>query len=418
MRWFDFIARARIRTGAGAALAMVVLTACTSAPRPVQPADTVTLIQAEAQIPEEQLLDIVVQVFDPGLPGEGEELPPGVFEDVRKSEARFMAVKLADTLQGTGHWGAVRVVPALPANSDVTVSGSIVLSTGTKLVLDIRAIDATGNVWLDRKYKEEADPAAYADRAVGGGEPFRNIYNRISNDLLLARQEISPEDLSTIRQVTKLEFAAELLPAVYSDYLTRDRKGRLEVARLPAGNDPMMDRIAKIREREAMFVDVLNQHYAYFSQEMEDPYDSWRKFSYEELIAFQAVRRKARTQKILGAIAVLGAIVVSPSSSAEAAIRDIAMIGGMAAIQAGFSTSKEAKIHKQALDELAASFDAEVEPLVIEVEGQTIRLTGSVEEQYQAWRELLLQIYTTETGLPLDPNSPDEVGEISGRRES
>jgi hypothetical protein len=162
-----------------------------------------------------------------------------------------------------------------------------------------------------------------------------------------------------------------------------------------------------------MFVDVLNQHYAYFSHEMEDPYDSWRKFSYEELLALEEVRRKARTQKILGAIAVLGAILVSPSSSAEAAIRDIALLGGMAAVQAGFSTSKEAKIHKAALEELAASFDAEVEPMVVEVEGHTVRLTGSVEEQYVAWRRLLREIYGAETGLLTDPN---ETGETDQRQ--
>lgn len=401
----------RCGAGAGAVVVLLALAGCSSTPRPVPPVESVTLIQAEAGIPEGQLLDVVVQVFDPGLPDEGEELPPGVFEDVRRSEARFMAVRLSDTLQGTGHWGAVRVAPDLPTSADVTVSGAIVLSTGKKLVLDIHANDATGKVWLDRKYKEEADPAAYADDAVDGGDPFQNIYHRIANDLLLARKEISLADVTNIRNVTRLEFAAELLPAVYSEYLGSDRKGRLEAVRLPAENDPMMDRIAKIEEREAMFVDVLNQHYAYFSAEMAGPYDSWRKFSYEELIAFEAIRRKARTQKILGAIAVLGAVLVSPSSGAEAAVRDIAMLGGMAAIQAGFSTSKEAKIHKEALDELAASFDAEVEPMVVDVEGHTVRLTGSVEEQYRAWRQLLRQIYSTETGLPADPNSPDEAGE-------
>ena len=170
----------------------------------------------------------------------------------------------------------------------------------------------------------------------------------------------------------------------------------------------MIERIAKVREREAMFVDVLNQHYAYFFEEMEQPYDDWRKFAYQEETALDQMRRKARTQKILGAIAVLGAVLVQPSSGAEAAIRDVAVLGGMAAVQAGFATSKEAKIHIEALQELGASFDSEVEPLVIDVEGHTLRLTGSVEEQYKTWRELLREIYSTETGLPVDPNAARE----------
>lgn len=409
--------RSARRVGSIAVLALLTLLGCSSTPTQAPPTDTVTLIQAEQRVAEDQLLDVAVQVFDPGLPEEGQELPPGVFEDVRESEARYMAVQLADTLQGTGHWGAVRVTPSLPVSSDVTVSGAIVLSTGKKLVLQIRAVDATGNVWFDRKYREEANPAAYADGQVGGGDPFRNLYYRVSNDLLLARQQLSSEDVTNIRRVARLGFAAELLPAVYSEYLETDRKGRLEVVRLPAEDDPMMGRVASIQEREAMFVDVLNQHYAYFSGEMKGPYDSWRKYSYDELLAYEAIRRKARTQKILGAIAVLGAVLVSPSNSAQSAIRDIAVLGGMAAIEAGFSTSKQAKIHREALEELAASFDSEVEPMVVQVEGHTVRLTGSIEEQYRAWREILLQIYSTETGFPTDPNSPSGASDVPPPRD-
>jgi hypothetical protein len=273
-------------------------------------------------------------------------------------------------------------------------------------------------VWLDRKYKEPADPVAYSETPVDDADPFQDIYHRISNDLLLARQERSGAVIEEIRQVTRIRYAAELLPSVYSDYLELDRKGRLETARLPAEDDPMMDRIAKVSEREAMLVDVLNQHYAFFFEQMDQPYDDWRQFAYQEEIALEAMRKKARTQKILGAIAVLGAVLAQPSSGAEAAVRDVAVLGGMAAIQAGFATSKEAKIHIEALQELGASFESEVEPLVIEVEGNTVRLTGSVEEQYDTWRQLLRDIYTAETGLPVDPNQPAESTDQPVPRES
>ena len=38
---------------------------------------------------------------------------------------------------------------------------------------------------------------------------------------------------------------------------------------------------------------------------------------------------------------------------------------------------------------------------MIELEDRTITLTGSVEDQYQQWRELLRQIYAAEVGEPL-----------------
>jgi len=46
---------------------------------------------------------------------------------------------------------------------------------------------------------------------------------------------------------------------------------------------------------------------------------------------------------------------------------------------------------------------------LVEIEGETVRLTGTREEQYTAWRELLGQIYAAETGLPQDPNTVSEL---------
>ena len=56
-------------------------------------------------------------------------------------------------------------------------------------------------------------------------------------------------------------------------------------------------------------------------------------------------------------------------------------------------------MHRAAIQELSESFDNEMKPLVMEFEGKTYELTGSAEEQYHRWRELLRQIYLAETGL-------------------
>ena len=60
----------------------------------------------------------------------------------------------------------------------------------------------------------------------------------------------------------------------------------------------------------------------------------------------------------------------------------------------------------EAIRELAASVETELEPIVIQVEGQTLRLSGTAETQYEEWRRLLQEIWITETGLPQDPNEP------------
>jgi hypothetical protein len=37
--------------------------------------------------------------------------------------------------------------------------------------------------------------------------------------------------------------------------------------------------------------------------------------------------------------------------------------------------------------------------LIIEIEGQTLRLTGTAKEKFLEWRKLLRQIYNEETGF-------------------
>jgi hypothetical protein len=72
-------------------------------------------------------------------------------------------------------------------------------------------------------------------------------------------------------------------------------------------------------------------------------------------------------------------------------------------------------MHAEALRELAASLDSDVAPLLVDVEGEVMRLTGSVETQYATWRQLLREIFASETGLPVDPNTQtpmDLVGPV------
>ena len=94
------------------------------------------------------------------------------------------------------------------------------------------------------------------------------------------------------------------------------------------------------------------------------------------------------------------------------------VVGGAAAIYSGFQKSQETKIHRDVIEELSISFSSEAEPLVVEVVGETIRLTGTAEEQYRQWRKMLREIYASETGFPVVPedssveassNEPAEV---------
>jgi hypothetical protein len=52
----------------------------------------------------------------------------------------------------------------------------------------------------------------------------------------------------------------------------------------------------------------------------------------------------------------------------------------------------------ETLKELGGSLSAEIEPQVIELEDRSVTLTGSVQDQYGQWREILRGIYEAETG--------------------
>jgi hypothetical protein len=378
---------------------------------------TVAPIQAATEVPEETLLDVTIEVFEPGLldptvPAAKAE-KQGVFPEVRKAEARFIPYQLKQTLQSTGNWGAVRVMPQGTSSAEVTVTGEIIKSTGKDLVVEVQVRDASDEIWFEKRYKQEADVQAYSPDQVKKQDPFHALYSVIANDLLVERQKRKQAELVELRNIADMRFAADLAPVAFDNYLSLDRKERYQLEHLPAEEDSMMARIAEIRERDFTFIDTLNEYYATFTTSMAEPYDNWRSFSYEEQLALEKLRRQARMQKIVGALAIFGAVVApGGGSTAERVARDVALIGGMAAIQSGMAKSQEAKIHVEALRELGGSLDVEVAPLVVEVEGETLRLSGTMEGQFAEWREMLRKIYAEETGLPVDPNV--EAGQAAG----
>ncbi len=383
----------------GLAAGLLAAVAAATTPPPV------AAVQSTGEMPEDALLDIGIQILDPGLPpGDSYTLEQdGVYQDIRKSESRFIPVELMNTLQATGNWGAVRVVPAGTDGVDLVISGRIAESSGRKLVLDLRAVDATGRKWLEKRYKRVANPRAYKDEEFTG-EPFQDLLNLIANDLLAARDKLGTGELRRVREVANLKFAADLAPVAFADYLEQDRKGRTVAEKLPAAGDPMMERVAQVRERDYLFVDTLTEYYANFHAQMSEPYDNWRQFSYDEEVARRKQKRTAMLQTILGAAGLLGGLLIEPDDQTSSAARQAAIIGGSIAVQAGMNKFQEVKLHVEALRELASSFDSEVAPLLIEVEGQTLRLTGSIEAQYATWRQLMRDFFVAETGLAMDPD--------------
>lgn len=385
-----------------------------------RPVPVLQATQATVEIPQSQLLDVGVHILDPGFREELEDDPDlqdkeRIWPDIRRAEARYIAMQLRDTLESTGHWGTARVVPTSVNSFDLTVDGKIIESNGAYLKIEVTARDATGKVWIkEKEYEGRADIRVYRDNYTVGRDPFENVYVAIAEDLLAARNLKTGAELESVRRVSEMRFAADFAPVAFQQYLAQNKKtGEYKVLRLPAEDDVLVKRIDQIRERDYGMIDTVSENYSAFSERLEEPYLSWRKYTYEEITAEEKLKDQARNRMILGAAAIAAAVFIPDScnNSNCARVADAAryggVAGGVAGVISGYRKREEAKIHTESIKEISGSFQTEAAPLVVDVEGRTLRLTGTAEQQYAEWRRLLHELYKEETGLvPTAPVAP------------
>lgn len=385
-----------------AALTPIGLFGCATGPvkQVVEPTDA---IRADRALPEAALLDVGIQVFDTAAITAAEARERNTDPKILEAEARFIPFHLKKTLQETGQWGAVRVVPARAEEVDVSVSGKLLESNGEKLRVEVKVVDATGREWFHNEYTAEATEKSYEalDKKLDR-DPYQDLYNRVANDMLAYRQLLDANDVSTIRQVAQLKFARSVVPDAFDSYLVLDRDGILRVSRLPAENDPMFERVNRIRDREYMFIDTVNIYYGNLYDDMRQPYGQWRRSYLQELNKKRELERLVWERRVLGAAAIVGAAVIGGNSNSggSAAARNVLIIGGYEIIRSSGQLASDAMVHEAALKELGVSFKGDVAPVLDEVEGRTLKLSGSVDAQYAQWRRTLQELFAAETGLP------------------
>ena len=391
------------------------LSGCASLPKNQVPEQVAPVLPPQ-ELTDEELLNVSISVFKPGELPQKQKERMGLSQEIRDAEARFIPIHLKHTLQRTGYWGAVRVVPDYDVSAEIHINGTIEMSDGESVVLNIEVIDSRNVVWFRRIYAETARPEEHHGVEPEREDAFQDLFNTIANDIARYRDALSPEEIGEIRQIAALKYAQFMAPDSFDGYLAITPEGRLFIQRLPARDDPMQDRVSKIKVRDEMLVDTINDYYDIYYHDLWQPYADWRKFRQEEVSALRKLEREALAKQILGITAIVGAVALGAASDYETAVRtqplqEVLIAGGAYSVYSGYQASQEGKINKDAIEELGLSFAAEAEPLVIQVEGQTVRLTGSAEQQYVTWRNLLKQLYTKETGLtpdlPQDQQSPD-----------
>lgn len=319
-------------------------------------------------------LDVGVVLFDPGIPeDESTHSDLEIFPRIREAEAQYLPISLRRALVDSGEWGVVRVVPEAGPLSEVTVEARILESNGLRQRLMVSARDATNRRWFQQEYAFEM-----AQTASGRGEPYSALYRKVAGDLQAFRDNLDSRSLREIRGVALMRYAYSLSPEAFADFLSEDENGLYKLRRLPAEGDPMIERIERIRNQEYLFIDNVDEQFSDLHDEMASTYQLWLQYDREQSLFSDDYEQRAASREKQG------------------------RRGSFASMQQSYNAYRNFRIQEQDLDELAMGFDNETAPTIVETSGKVFRLTGTLDSQYEEWRNILRQIFALETGLPVD----------------
>ncbi len=435
------IRRPRIGGMIGAAIFVVLLGGCTQtyAERELSPSD-IALARPASPINDNELLAVRIRTFDPGKLPEDPDLAKGLSKEIRNAEAYYIPVQLKNTMQRSDHWGPVRVVPEGTRDGEVVVDGHILESDGEILRLAINVSDGTGNEWFSKEYTGVVNDEMYRRAEQQGVDVFQPLYNEIANDIAAYLQKLAAKDALMIRKVTELRFGVEFAPDVFNGYVQNtaaketaagpmqkfvsfftspsedeDPSSPYRAVRLPSEDDPMVQRVNRIRAREEFLIDTFDQQYDGLARNISDGYTKWRESRLNEINAIREVDRVNSNEQmkaiVIGVLGVLAGAAIGSQKNCSSCGTTGAIVAGAAAtiavqkaVQASDQAEAELKLRKTALEELGQSLQSDVKPIVIEVEGKTVELKGTVEEKFQRWREVLKELRDRETGeMPTSP---------------
>ena len=322
-----------------------------------------------------QQLDISLVAFDPGIPDDPlVQGAPAVFPEVRRAEASYLPFVLRQTLAQADQWGVVRVVPETDPSAELLISGTIVRSDGMVLEIALKVSDCTGREWLDKTYKATSSKQDFSSARARSEPLFGSLFRQINDELYNAATALGAREIEHIEQVSTLLYARSLVPDAFSDYLRKSPSGIWELQRLPAANDPLIARIQRVREREYLFVDAVDEQYATLYDQMTPSYDLWRKFIREQS-SYESSHTGSLTEKRR---------------------RGLGAYQSMRQIYDAYKWSKSQQLEVALV---ATGLNNELSPTLLEIDGRLVSLDGSLQQRYQKWRRILHELFLLETGV-------------------
>lgn len=354
--------------------------------------------------PNKPKLDVIIPIFDPGLIEGKEYNKEGVWAELRRAESIRFAYKLKVALENTNVFGAIRVTPDPTATGDLYIIGKIDESDSEDVEINVSVYDIAGNHWLTESIDHEVDESFHKNIRNEGKDPYDPLFEEAAKEIVEELAYKTVEELTKIKQVAELRFGANFIEEAFMEHM--EINGSIvNIASFPSDKDPMLLRTRAIRVRDQLYVDGLQDNYRAFSERMNDSYLVWQKQSFMEIKAKSDAQVKAVGEGVVG-VALIGlailAVVAGASSdsivdsTAATTAGTVGAIAGAGFLSDSFQTSKEAAVHRDALEELAQSINSDLSPQVVEFEEKSTELTGTAVEQFSQWRKFLKKIYLEE----------------------
>ena len=347
-------------------------------------------------------LNVIVPIFDPNIPTNPDDYAKlGIWPEVRNTEAKLFSVRLRDSLQATGAFGAVRTAPTDEAIAELYVKGKIIESNSEDIELEITLTDISNTSWYrpSKSFKYRVNEYSLTSARSQGNDPYAPIYKAITEDIVAQLSRKRERTLVRLQQTSGMVLARSYSDETFGKYIRETRSGKVRVRDLPADNDPKFERVQQLRAREEIFIDELQNHYQVFASDVGESYLSWQQDSFPEAKEYREARRQVRRERGLGIASAVAAVVLATQGGNNDAVRAGAIAGGIAAgglIYKSFRTRADSKIHFEQLKESGQTLDLELGPKNIAFEDKTAELTGTAAEQFQQHRDYLQEWYADE----------------------
>ena len=172
---------------------------------------------------------------------------------------------------------------------------------------------------------------------------------------------------------SEMRYAQTLVPDAFSGMLNVSPDG-WQLNRLPASDDPMLARITRVRNQEYLFCDAIDEQYEELAERVMPTYALWRRATVEQAAWLERYEQRVMDRD------------------------DKDHDGRFARMQAQYAAYRSYRIQEQAMWELAEAFENETQPTTLRTVEQVVRLEGTLESQYDEWRQILRDIFILEQG--------------------